>query len=92
MIADVGTPKRGHARIDARLRASCARRRDTIGLKDTKNQNIIVRHSVQERRCGGTQGRRKSDTETALMKRNRRSRRVELNPVQLESCTRNATP
>lgn len=38
------------------------------------------------------EGRRKPDAETALMKRNWRLRRVELNPVQLESCTRNATP
>ena len=53
LIAYVGTPKRGHARIDEPLRVPDSRRRDTIGLKDTKNQNIIVRHSVQERRCGG---------------------------------------
>ena len=92
LIAYVGTPKRGHARIDARLRVPRARWRDVIGLKDTKNQNIIVRHGVQERQRNGTQGRREPVAEVARTKWNRRSRRVELNPVQLESCTRNATP
>ena len=54
MIADVRTPKRGHARIDARLQTPTARRRDVIGPKDAKIDNSIVHHSVQERQCNGT--------------------------------------
>ena len=53
MIADVGTPKRGHARIDARLQAPSALRRDMIGTKDAKIHNRTVHRSVQERRSNG---------------------------------------
>lgn len=54
MIADVGTPKPGGARIDARLRVPDSRRRDVIGTKDANIDNSIVRHNVQERQRNGT--------------------------------------